>query len=241
MGKQSRSQFIFHLIIFSLSLLLHIIVITLFFFIKPSPQTSNKVKLINLISMQQGNDTPVEIAKQQISQPKQTKVRNNQPPVKQVSEIPSVPQEVVTENTLPVDTTPISVSPVASTITSAETTSTPVEKKSSSMNSRSANKNGSALGIVDAGAVGIKPAKISGQDPPYPEIAQDMGIEGKVSATLTIDTTGKVVEVQIISAPHKSMSESVTSTVKRWKFKPVMYKGSLVSVKVKQEIEFTLD
>jgi TonB family protein len=98
---------------------------------------------------------------------------------------------------------------------------------------------GSEIGTVDAGVLGIKPVKVFGPDPVYPTIAQDLGITGTVKALLTIDASGAVKDVVIDKSPHKSMSEEVTRTLLKWKFKPVEYKGAHVIIKrFIQEVEF---
>jgi|GEM_PF-2293125 len=239
-----------NLLFLLLSLLFHIAIIAFFFTIPIGKRTLVEKKTFNLVELQRGfpQAAPAEPSQQkkQQSQPLREKpsqtvqqaTPQEQPVPAQVqdavprpevltsssdaaSDIPSIPQG--TAHPEPGPQTPATVSsPVAST---------PASSGSS--------QQGSTLGTVDAGAVGIKPVKVNCPDPMYPLITQDLGITGTVSVILTIDENGRVIDIIVEKSPHKSMTEEVLYTVKRWRFKPVEYKGQKVRVKgIQQEIDF---
>ncbi len=69
--------------------------------------------------------------------------------------------------------------------------------------------------------------QIGNPHPPYPEMARENMIEGKVTVILTVETaTGSVQDVQVISKDSpKCLIESVILTVKKWQFYPINVSG----------------
>jgi protein TonB len=229
----------FNVLIISLSLLFHLILFSLFSLFNPIKTSSPvKKKIFNLIDLKMGNtDQP------KIPEPPQTKriapTPPSAPPI--VPEpIATVPQDIPTQNIIPADTTEkLDTSNIQERSVADPTmifTNSPVNTTASTPA-----VSGSQYGTVDAGAVGIKPVKLHSPDPPYPAIAQNLEISGKVSTIIVIDTNGFVESVKVIESPHKSMSDEVVKTLRKWKFKPVVYKGIKVSLRYRQDVEFNLD
>jgi TonB family protein len=226
-------------IVVLLSLLLHIALITAFFFIKPLDKTPEKKKTFDLVELQMGKPQTVEPlvpSKQQPPKP------NSAPQKKQIENNQTI-KEPLSQTVVPIDSSPKIDSVGKNQPPGENSTNTTAEVNSSPLPSISAAvvpiQKGSEIGTVDAGVLGIKPVKVFGPDPVYPTIAQDLGITGTVKALLTIDASGAVKDVVIDKSPHKSMSEEVTRTLLKWKFKPVEYKGAHVIIKrFIQEVEF---
>ena len=59
--------------------------------------------------------------------------------------------------------------------------------------------------------------------PTFPRVAARNGVtEGSVTAKLYIDTSGKVTQVDIISAtPRKTFDGEVINATKQWKYAPI--------------------
>ena len=80
--------------------------------------------------------------------------------------------------------------------------------------------------------------------PAYPEHAYDHNIEGRVLVMALVDTTGKVVDVQVVAADAgmlREFGEAASEAVWRWVFRPYRVQGKVQEVYVKFPVNFTLD
>jgi TonB family protein len=80
--------------------------------------------------------------------------------------------------------------------------------------------------------------------PAYPEHAYDHNIEGRVLVMALVDTTGKVVDVQVAAADPAMLhefGEAASEAVWRWVFRPYRVKGKVQEVYVRFPVSFTLD
>ncbi len=78
----------------------------------------------------------------------------------------------------------------------------------------------------------VKPSlslQIGNPHPPYPEMARENMIEGKVTVILSVEAAiGRVQDVQVISKNSpECLKESVISTVERWQFHPINVQGMI--------------
>jgi TonB family protein len=90
-------------------------------------------------------------------------------------------------------------------------------------------------GEVDQEASPILPLKA----PSYPAAAQEAGISGTVLCELTIDESGRVVNVEFIQVPGPYGFEGeILKAVQKWKFKPAMAGGVPVRFRLRQPFEF---
>jgi TonB family protein len=85
-----------------------------------------------------------------------------------------------------------------------------------------------------------KPERLEGSDPAYTEAAKAAGIEGLVVLLFTITPKGDVTNVRVIKN-LPVLGDVCAATVRRWKFKPVIYQDQPVSVIVKQPFLFKLE
>lgn len=77
--------------------------------------------------------------------------------------------------------------------------------------------------------------------PKYPSSAREMGVTGFVSFSLVISAEGEVESSKILeSSPPGVFESAATEAIRRWTFKPAIYKGEPQAVKVNQTIRFTL-
>jgi TonB family protein len=95
--------------------------------------------------------------------------------------------------------------------------------------------------IFEEGEADVSAVPISRTMPPFPRRARESGICGTVEMILLIDRKGNVAHVDFVKIPHTMFIKPVERVVKEWKFKPAMNKGVPVKMRVRQNIEFTLD
>ena len=98
--------------------------------------------------------------------------------------------------------------------------------------------------ILNAGEGGDvpKPELIYRVEPEYPDAARTARIDGFVLLQATINEKGDVVNIKVLSTPQAryGFSEKAIQAVSQWKFKPSIYKGKPVSVRIKFSVEFNL-
>ena len=88
----------------------------------------------------------------------------------------------------------------------------------------------------------VMPKQISPVKPDYPEELEEEEIEGEVLLKLSIDKTGKVVKIIVISSDHKLFTQSAVKTAKNYKFIPGKdKKGNAVAVNIEMPIVFEVD
>ena len=77
--------------------------------------------------------------------------------------------------------------------------------------------------------------------PEYPEEARRRNEEGTVTCRLTIDSDGRVIEVEVIlSSGSKALDAAATRTLKRWRFEPPARLTDRKSVHALQKLTFEL-
>jgi protein TonB len=93
-----------------------------------------------------------------------------------------------------------------------------------------------AAGVPDGETRKPKALRRPKADPSeYPLQAKRRGVGGTVVAILTVDTSGDVVDVKIISSAGNGFDELAEKTFRKWKFEPALDKG----VPVKDTIRAT--
>ncbi len=70
-----------------------------------------------------------------------------------------------------------------------------------------------------------KPKPISVPQPGYTDDAQAAAVEGKVRVQLTVDATGKVVDVKLISGLGHGLDEAALAAARRATFEPALHCG----------------
>jgi len=76
---------------------------------------------------------------------------------------------------------------------------------------------------------------------PYPKAAKTAKIEGVAEISYTIDTTGRVVSVRLLSIPHVSFEKTIEKAVLSWRFSPAIKNGKPVPINANQTIVFKLE
>lgn len=244
MNEKHENTRLFNILIILLSLVLHGVVIILFFLIPPQKHTPSKRKIFNVVELQRGTPDIAapqpEVKKKTAPQKQKTTESKKQPSSQQIQEQPHVPVETTAPEVIASDNALKDQSAATIPQGTSQPEPGPVSQTPPQQTSQTSAQQGTVFGTVDAGMTGLIPVKLYAPKPAYPPIAQDLGITGTVIAILSIDENGEVTDVQIKSAPHKSMSDEVKRTLLTWKFKPFIYKGERVIVnRFIQEIEYS--
>jgi TonB family protein len=82
-------------------------------------------------------------------------------------------------------------------------------------------------------------AAVKKTQPEYPAMAKQMHVGGKVEVQVTIDSEGNVEDVKILSG-NALLTQSVVSTVKKWKFTPFTQDGKATQAVAALEFEFKM-
>lgn len=93
---------------------------------------------------------------------------------------------------------------------------------------------------VPFAAVEVKPKLISQVKPEYPDFARKAEIEGLVVLSIIIDTTGNVINANVIKSLHALLDEAAIKAVMQWKFTPAMQRDHPVRVRMEVPIRFSL-
>ncbi|MFY9730587.1 MAG: TonB family protein [Candidatus Acidiferrales bacterium] len=94
-------------------------------------------------------------------------------------------------------------------------------------------------GPVKIGGNVKEPKLINSVAPIYPASARSSGVQGDVVIDTTIDKTGKVVKMHVVSGPLM-LRGSALDSLKRWKFEPSSLDGEPVDVQMQVTIKFRL-
>lgn len=96
--------------------------------------------------------------------------------------------------------------------------------------------------IVGTRAVGgrVKEARLVSKTlPSYPPSARLSGLEGKVTVDALIDTTGKLIDMRIISGPPV-LHRAALDSLRTWKYQPAYLDGNPVQTKTTITVNFRL-
>ena len=75
--------------------------------------------------------------------------------------------------------------------------------------------------------------------PTYPPQALSRGLRGEVRVQITVDTEGRVVDAQVLSAsPAQVFDEAAVNAVRKWRFEPVVKDGRRVEASIATTIRF---
>lgn len=91
--------------------------------------------------------------------------------------------------------------------------------------------------FLDVGTVGA-PQAVKLVMPVYPNFAQRMNLEGRVTVEVEIDEEGKVVSVKAVDGPNM-LRDAAENAAKRSEFKPFMYDGTPIRAKGSIVYSFT--
>lgn len=84
-----------------------------------------------------------------------------------------------------------------------------------------------------------EPRRIRGGPPVYPELARRAGVQGRVVLECTIDTSGRVTDLRVVSG-HPLLNEAALDAVRQWVYTPSRLNGQPVRVIMTVTVRFTL-
>ncbi len=94
---------------------------------------------------------------------------------------------------------------------------------------------GGVLGSADSGNIVLKeyevsepPKLISSEDPVYPEVARQQGLDGKVILELVIDENGSVIDARITRSDNVIFNASAIASVKKRRYTAARNNGRAV-------------
>jgi TonB family protein len=76
-------------------------------------------------------------------------------------------------------------------------------------------------------------------NPKYPKEARKKGIQGVVSLSATINQSGDIVSLAVVSG-DPLLAQAAIEAAKQWKYRPYMLKGQPVEVQTQIQVMFTL-
>ncbi len=85
------------------------------------------------------------------------------------------------------------------------------------------------------------PRMLKGMAPEYPRRALNWGLEATVIALITIDNTGKVVQVEIEKSGGKDFDRNVERAARKALFEPPLKQGKPMACTFRQPFEFKLE
>jgi protein TonB len=98
-----------------------------------------------------------------------------------------------------------------------------------------------AAAASDAAPGLIEPAAVATRvEPSYPESARRAGVEGTVELEVSIDASGRVVEVEVLRGLPMGLSDAAVDAVRRWTWKPARSPQGPVASRRTVRIRFTL-
>ena len=87
-----------------------------------------------------------------------------------------------------------------------------------------------------------EPVLIYRVEPDYPDEARRSRVDGFVLLEAIVNKRGDVVNIKVLQSPPAKygFAEKAREAVQQWKFKPAIYKGQPVNVRIRFSVEFSL-
>ena len=86
--------------------------------------------------------------------------------------------------------------------------------------------------LVELGSVTSPPTLLKRINPVYPQVAQQLGVEGTITVNALIDEKGNVIDTGILKGikDDKGLGKAAEAAVRKWKFEPARKDGVAVKV-----------
>jgi len=91
--------------------------------------------------------------------------------------------------------------------------------------------------LPSAREVVVQPQCESCPPPPYPLIAQRLGIRGRVRLRLSLSDSGAVSRIDVIEGPRE-LAEGVVKAVRKWRYRPATRNGAPMPFQVEVPFDF---
>jgi protein TonB len=194
---------------------------------------------------------PKEEPPKEEPKPEPPKIKIKPPPIK-VAEAPPPPKdEPPPPNDTPPPETPQKPVPIVVGISMSSTTAaggfavqvgnTTYGKASDKVTDPNDVKAYSAPKYAPPGSADTEPVLVGEIKVPYPEEAKKNEIEGSVRLKVTVDETGVVTAVAVISGPGYGLNEAARDALRKYRFKPATKGGEAVGTTIVYTYTFLLD
>jgi TonB family protein len=94
--------------------------------------------------------------------------------------------------------------------------------------------------VLSLSLIETRPKPIRQGPPSYPHDLQRQGVIGGVVLTFVVDEAGDVQDIKAVRYTDERFVKEAVAAVKKWKFKPAIYKGRPVRCRVQQSIPFLM-
>jgi periplasmic protein TonB len=102
--------------------------------------------------------------------------------------------------------------------------------------------NAAATRIPGAGVSYVLPKRKQERKPPYPEVLKSQGIEADVTVMLSLDATGKVVRIKIVTpSPYPEFNEAARTAALAEQFEPATRDGVAIPYTLSFTYRFRLE
>ncbi|PZR14374.1 MAG: energy transducer TonB [Archangium gephyra] len=99
----------------------------------------------------------------------------------------------------------------------------------------------SGRGFAPAGSADAEPELLGEIKVPYPAEAQRNDVSGTVRMQVTIDVSGAVTSVKVLSGPGYGLNEAALEAMRRFRFKPATKKGEAIGYTFTYAYTFELE
>lgn len=86
----------------------------------------------------------------------------------------------------------------------------------------------------------VSPVLVRKVNPLYPELARKMRIQGIVLMQAVIGIDGEVQDIDVLSSPHKMLTDAAIDALHEWRYRPATIKGKPVRCYLKVTVRFSL-
>jgi periplasmic protein TonB len=91
-----------------------------------------------------------------------------------------------------------------------------------------------ARGVTRAPSARVK------ADPTYPFDLRRAGVEGSVTATFTVDPSGRTRDIVIVNATHEAFAAPAKRAIEKWTYKPAQANGTAIAASLRETIHFRI-
>jgi TonB family protein len=85
------------------------------------------------------------------------------------------------------------------------------------------------------------PRILKGKSPEYPQRALERGLEASLVVLITIDTLGRVTQVDVEKSGGRDFDPEVVRSVRQLVFQPPIRNGKRLTARFRQQYEFQLE
>ncbi|MBL9194509.1 MAG: energy transducer TonB [Opitutaceae bacterium] len=76
--------------------------------------------------------------------------------------------------------------------------------------------------------------------PVYPRALREKGVQGFATVEVRVDSTGRVVEAELVRSTLPEFGERALQAARGWTFKPAMAQGRPITARVRLPFEFVM-